>query len=58
MKYNRSCRLTKGIRADGRNLSSGAIVVYESTVYPGATEEVCLPILERSSGMKAGVISN
>ncbi len=36
----------------GRNLKSGATVVYESTVYPGATEEVCVPILERSSGMR------
>jgi UDP-N-acetyl-D-galactosamine dehydrogenase len=34
----------------GRNLKPGAIVVYESTVYPGATEEVCLPVLERESG--------
>ncbi len=34
----------------GRNLKRGAIVVYESTVYPGATEEVCIPILERESG--------
>lgn len=39
----------------GRNLSKGAIVVYESTVYPGATEEVCLPILEKESGLKCGV---
>ena len=39
----------------GANLSPGTIVVYESTVYPGATEEVCLPILEKQSGMKAGV---
>lgn len=39
----------------GANLSPGAIVVYESTVYPGVTEEVCLPILEKKSGMKAGV---
>ena len=39
----------------GANLSPGTIVVYESTVYPGATEEVCLPILENKSGMKAGV---
>ncbi|KDE60864.1 nucleotide sugar dehydrogenase [Fusobacterium necrophorum] len=39
----------------GRNLSQGAIVVYESTVYPGATEEVCLPILEQESKMKGGV---
>ena len=35
----------------GRNLKRGAIVVYESTVYPGATEEVCVPILERCSGL-------
>jgi UDP-N-acetyl-D-galactosamine dehydrogenase len=34
----------------GRNLKQGAIVVYESTVYPGATEEVCIPILENESG--------
>lgn len=34
----------------GRNLKHGAIVVYESTVYPGATEDVCIPILERESG--------
>ena len=38
----------------GRNLKKGAIVVYESTVYPGVTEEVCVPILERESGMKCG----
>ncbi|MEY8689995.1 MAG: nucleotide sugar dehydrogenase, partial [Leptothrix sp. (in: b-proteobacteria)] len=38
--------------AVGRNLKRGAIVVYESTVYPGATEEVCIPILERESGLK------
>ncbi len=39
----------------GRNLTKGSIVVYESTVYPGVTEEVCVPILERESGMKCGV---
>ncbi len=38
----------------GRNLSKGAIVVYESTVYPGVTEEVCGPILEKESGLKLG----
>ena len=38
----------------GRNLTKGAIVVYESTVYPGCTEDVCLPILERQSGMRCG----
>jgi UDP-N-acetyl-D-galactosamine dehydrogenase len=36
----------------GKNMKSGAIVIYESTVYPGATEEVCVPILERCSGMR------
>ena len=36
----------------GHNLKKGAIVVYESTVYPGATEEICIPILEKCSGMK------
>ena len=39
----------------GRNLVKGAVVVYESTVYPGVTEDVCIPILERQSGMKCGV---
>jgi UDP-N-acetyl-D-galactosamine dehydrogenase len=39
-------------RAAGENLKPGAIVVYESTVYPGATEEVCIPILEKHSGLK------
>src|SRR4051812_5220697 len=39
----------------GRNLKKGAIVVYESTVYPGATEEDCVPVLEKESGMKCGV---
>ena len=36
----------------GRHMKKGATVVYESTVYPGATEEVCIPVLERESGMK------
>ena len=39
----------------GRNLTKGSIVVYESTVYPGVTEEVCIPILEQESGLKCGV---
>lgn len=39
----------------GRNLTKGAYVVYESTVYPGCTEDVCIPILERESGLKCGV---
>jgi UDP-N-acetyl-D-glucosamine/UDP-N-acetyl-D-galactosamine dehydrogenase len=38
----------------GANLSPGSVVVYESTVYPGATEQICRPILERASGLKAG----
>lgn len=39
----------------GRNLTKGSIVVYESTVYPGTTDEVCIPILEEESGLKFGV---
>lgn len=39
----------------GRNLTLGSIVVYESTVYPGCTEDVCIPILEKQSGLKCGV---
>jgi UDP-N-acetyl-D-galactosamine dehydrogenase len=39
----------------GRNLTPGTIVVYESTVYPGCTEDVCIPILEKQSGLKCGV---
>lgn len=39
----------------GRNLTRGSIVVYESTVYPGVTEDVCIPILEKESGLKCGV---
>ena len=42
-------------RIVGRNLIPGSIVVYESTVYPGVTEEVCVPILEAESGLKCGV---
>ena len=39
----------------GRNLSKGSIVVFESTVYPGVTEDVCIPIMEKESGLKCGV---
>ena len=38
----------------GRNLTPGSIVVFESTVYPGVTEDICVPILERESGLKCG----
>ncbi len=39
----------------GRNLTKGSIVVFESTVYPGVTEDVCIPILEKESGLKCGI---
>lgn len=39
----------------GRNLTKGSVVVYESTVYPGVTEEICVPILEKESGLVCGV---
>ncbi len=42
-------------RIVGRNLTPGSIVVYESTVYPGVTEDICIPILENESGLKCGV---
>jgi UDP-N-acetyl-D-glucosamine/UDP-N-acetyl-D-galactosamine dehydrogenase len=42
-------------RIVGRNLVRGSIVVYESTVYPGVTEDICVPILEEESGLKCGV---
>lgn len=38
----------------GRTIQPGAIVVFESTVYPGVTEDVCIPIIEKASGLKAG----
>lgn len=39
----------------GQNLSAGTIVVFESTVYPGVTEDICVPIIEKESGLKCGV---
>ncbi|HBC31520.1 MAG TPA: nucleotide sugar dehydrogenase [Clostridiales bacterium] len=39
----------------GRNLTKDSIIVYESTVYPGVTEDICVPILERESGLKCGI---
>jgi UDP-N-acetyl-D-galactosamine dehydrogenase len=42
-------------RTLGRNLTKGSIVVYESTVYPGVTEDICVGILEKESGLKCGV---
>ncbi len=44
--------LVKSSEAVGKHIKRGAIVVYESTVYPGATEEVCIPIIEKHSGLK------
>lgn len=42
-------------RTLGRNLTKGSIVVYESTVYPGVTEDICVPILEKESGLRCGI---
>ncbi len=42
-------------RIVGRNLVPGSVVVYESTVYPGVTEEICVPIIERESGLRCGL---
>lgn len=42
-------------RTVGQNLTPGAIVVFESTVYPGVTEDICIPIIEKESGLKCGV---
>ena len=42
-------------RTVGQNLAPGSIVVFESTVYPGVTEDVCVPIIEKESGLKCGV---
>lgn len=39
----------------GRNMKKGSIVVYESTVYPGVTEDICIPILEKESGLRCGI---
>ncbi len=39
----------------GQNLSPGSIVVFESTVYPGVTEDICIPIIENESGLKCGI---
>lgn len=46
--------VTSACEIIGRNLNKDSIVVFESTVYPGVTEEVCLPILEKESGLKCG----
>ena len=47
--------IVKASEIVGRNLTRGSIVVYESTVYPGCTEHVCIPILEKESGLKCGI---
>ena len=39
----------------GRNLTKGSVVVFESTVYPGVTEDICVPILEKESGLRCGI---
>lgn len=47
--------LTSACEILGQNLTKSSIVVFESTVYPGVTEEICVPVLERMSGLKCGV---
>src|SRR5690625_3701674 len=57
INIDKTPNLTPIIKASetiGRNLTKGSIVVYESTVYPGTTEEVCIPILEKESGLTCG----
>ena len=49
------CAMTSASRIVGKYLSKGSIVVYESTVYPGVTEELCVPILEEESGLKCSI---
>jgi len=46
--------MEKASKTIGQNLKKGAIIVYESTVYPGVTEDICVPILEQESGLKCG----
>lgn len=46
--------VTSASKILGRNLKPGAVVVYESTVYPGVTEDICIPILEKESGLRCG----
>lgn len=45
--------VTEACELIGRNLTKGSIVVFESTVYPGVTEDICIPILEQQSGLKS-----
>lgn len=47
--------MEKASKTIGQNLKKGSIIVYESTVYPGVTEDICVPILEHESGLKCGI---
>lgn len=57
INHDKTPDLTPVVKASetvGRNLTKGSMVIYESTVYPGTTEEICIPILEEISGLKFG----
>ena len=49
------CPVQEASRTVGQNLTPGSIVVFESTVYPGVTEDICVPIIEKESGLKCGI---
>ena len=49
------CPINKSSRTVASHLKTGDLVIYESTVFPGATEEICVPVLEKESGLELNV---